>query len=154
MHLWIVRLFYIVYFLHNFIIITLSLYFKRLKYRCVCVIVNQSDVCNQSLILFLFVCWSGVCGAGTLAPQPEKASAEGLPRRLPALPPHPVHPRVAGRARVHDGPQRVHERHALHCATGERPRARCGPTRISLVPSPHSMAVASGSPRVSAHLYL
>lgn len=63
----------------------------------------------------------GVCGAGSVPPDPEEAPAEGLPGRLSPLPPDPEHPRVPGREGVHDGPDRVHEPHPVHRATGTPP---------------------------------
>uniref|UniRef100_A0A7N5K0G1 Chloride voltage-gated channel 7 n=1 Tax=Ailuropoda melanoleuca TaxID=9646 RepID=A0A7N5K0G1_AILME len=60
----------------------------------------------------------GVRGALQHGPGAAAFEAQGLPRCLPALPTHPVHPRVAGRARVHHGPLRVHEPLPLHRAPG------------------------------------
>ncbi|XP_072871108.1 H(+)/Cl(-) exchange transporter 7 isoform X1 [Chlorocebus sabaeus] len=60
----------------------------------------------------------GVCGAVQHGPGAAAPEAEGLPRRLPALPAHSVHPRVPGRAGVHHGPLRVHEPLPLHGAPG------------------------------------
>lgn len=76
---------------------------------------------------------AGVRGALQHGPGAAAAEAEGLPRRLPALPAHPVHPRVAGRAPMHRGPLGVHEPLPLHraagAAAGRRMRAAVGQGR-------------------------
>uniref|UniRef100_A0A670Z4E1 Chloride channel protein n=1 Tax=Pseudonaja textilis TaxID=8673 RepID=A0A670Z4E1_PSETE len=64
---------------------------------------------------------AGLCGAGQPVSAAAAAEAEGLPGRLPPLSPHPVHPRLPRRARVHGGPDRVHESLALLCAAGGGP---------------------------------
>uniref|UniRef100_A0A673VKR5 Chloride voltage-gated channel 7 n=1 Tax=Suricata suricatta TaxID=37032 RepID=A0A673VKR5_SURSU len=81
----------------------------------------------------------GVRGAGRHGPGAAAAPAEGLPGRLPALPPDPVHPRVAGRAGVQRGPLRIHEPLALHGAPGGVP-----PSGLQAVPCAGPQAPGGG----------
>ncbi|CAG02706.1 unnamed protein product, partial [Tetraodon nigroviridis] len=97
------------------------------------VTLQQSNILASEMHFLVATASKGVCGAGALEADAEEAPAEGLPGRLPPLPPDPEHPRLPGREGVHDGPDRVHEPHAVHCTTGgESGSTRCSASEMAL----------------------
>lgn len=73
----------------------------------------------HSLVKEIWMCVCvGVCGDAALSTLQASTAAKGLQGCVSSFPSHPVHPRVPGWERVHDGPDGVYEPHPVYHTRG------------------------------------